>query len=45
MIDAAEVNQELFIRLRQYAKEKTALTTPDILGDSINSNEEDKCVH
>jgi len=38
VIDAGEVNQELFIRLRQYAKERAVLTTSDILGDSINCN-------
>jgi hypothetical protein len=38
------LNQEIFIRLRQYAKDKVALTTSDILRDSvaINCNEEDK---
>jgi hypothetical protein len=47
MIDAQEVNQELFIRLRQYAKDRAAITNSDILGDSsaINCTEEDKCVH
>jgi hypothetical protein len=45
MIDAGEVNTELFIRLKQFAKDRAALTTSDILGDSVNCDEEDKCVH
>jgi hypothetical protein len=36
MIDAGEVNTELFIRLKQYAKDRAALTASDILGDSVN---------
>ena len=43
IIDAGEVNTELFLRLKQYAKDKAAALNAEVFGDSvaINCNEEE----
>lgn len=38
IIDAGEVNTELFLRLKKYAKDKTAALNAEVFGDSVAIN-------